>query len=78
MIPTRDVERAACRQQRRELVRRARNRVLAADRHQHWSVNRRDLIARQGLTRTTNARRERLQVGFGLLGESTKRASTES
>ena len=44
VIPTRDVERAACRQQSRELVRRARNRVLAADRHQHWVAS----LARPG------------------------------
>ncbi len=47
MVAPGDIERSARRQQGRKLVRRARDRVLGADRDQHRRADGRDLLARQ-------------------------------
>ena len=75
MISPRDVERPAARQQRRKLVRRTRNHVFGADRDQRWRADGRHVLARKRLARAADAGRERLEVGFGLLGKGAERAS---
>ena len=47
VVPSRHIERPPRREQIRELLRGARNRILGADRHQHRRADRRDLLARQ-------------------------------
>ena len=75
VISPRDVERPAARQQRRKLVCRTRNHVFGADRDQRWRADGRHLLARKRLARAADAGRERLEVGFGLLGKGAERAS---
>src|SRR5262249_22107151 len=70
-----DLERPAGRQQRRKLLRRTRDHVVAADRDQHRRANPRDFFARQGLARATDTGGERPEVGFGLLGKGAESAS---
>src|SRR4029079_2016947 len=67
VVAPRNVERPPLRQQRRKVLRRARDVVLAADRDQHRHRQPGAILTGESLARTADAGRERPQVGFGLL-----------
>src|SRR5207302_692702 len=67
-----DVEGTPARQQGGELLRRTREPVLGSNRDQHWSSDCADLLTGEVLARAADACRERLEIGFGLLGKSAK------
>ena len=72
VVAARDVEPAPVRNQRGELVRRAGDVVLGADRDQGRRADACEVLAPQRLARAAQAGGERLQVGAGLLGEGAE------
>ena len=75
VVAVRDRQRLGVRHQRGQLLGRARDRVLGADRDQRRRPDRRRLLAGQHLARAADAGGERAAVGFGLLGEGAEHAA---